>query len=68
MRLLSLDLEGRPAKSLSVALDIDKVAVSLSSPSLAAEWRTLGRNVLQIHDGDLCDHAHDCVNIGGLDE
>ena len=68
LRLLSLDLEGRPAESSSVALDIDEVAVSISSPSLAAKWRALGPDISQIHDGDLCDHAHDCVNNGDLDE
>ena len=37
-------------------------------PSLATEWRALGRAISQIHDGDLCDHADDCVNNGDLDE
>ena len=68
VRLLSLDLEGRPAESPSIALDIDEVAVSLSSPSLAAEWHALGRDASQIHAGDLCDYAHECVNTGDLDE
>ena len=30
------------------------------------EWHALGTDVSQIHDGDLCDHAHHYVNNGDL--
>ena len=46
VRLLLLDLEGRPAESPSVALDINEIAVSLSLSSLAVKWRALGRDHL----------------------